>query len=422
MGMNNEISPFEGISVGALRNFAGGGGFYDPKTQGEKDVKDNLVRLSEYMSNPNFNFVSVSDKLESLGFDKNRMAELSERAYLVSDAFKERAVRSLGYDKLEDMTPEHRTQYDKIVGRAENSVGHLFVRERSGNSSFIDPEKTLELINADLEKYKDNPAKVENLTNLKEKLMNVLEGREVRTGDGYAVYDPDILFRGVPNAVVHEMSHYVYNKEDINPGVHGNVNSYAGERTPMGKENSPLNEIDRDKIILTADYVRDAYRFSPEKLALIVNGFTKESLQFIKNRDIHDNTGYERAADIHAIRVEMFLNGKFNMFDSKSQITPEMVDELQKEHPYWRIFQHWENDKARDFLNDIAENGSLNKIAGDNLMAALNEGKGDGQKMPDGHISTSQVNIPALTAANYYQDKYKDYVGNEKQEHRGLSV
>ena len=39
----------------------------------------------------------------------------------------------------------------------------------------------------------------------------------------------------------------------------------------------------------------------------------------------------------------------------------------------------------------------------------------------EGHISASQVNVPALAAANY-QNEYENYVGNERQEHKGLSV
>ena len=117
----------------------------------------------------------------------------------------------------------------------------------------------------------------------------------------------------------------------------------------------------------------------------------------------------------------MFKEGIYNPFDG-SDVTPEQVGKFMEEYPNSRIFRYWDKKDSRFFLNNIALNDSLQKVAGENLLAALKVGKGDGQKMPDGHISTSQINDPALTSANYYQDKYKDYVGNEKQEHKGLSV
>ena len=134
----------------------------------------------------------------------------------------------------------------------------------------------------------------------------------------------------------------------------------------------------------------------------------------------HDNVGYERAADIHGVRMLMFKEGIYNPFDG-SDVTPEQVGKFMEEYPNSRIFRYWDKKDSRFFLNNIASNDSLQKVAGENLLAALNEGKGDGQKMPDGHISASQVNVPALAAANY-QNEYENYVGNERQESKGLSV
>ena len=119
----------------------------------------------------------------------------------------------------------------------------------------------------------------------------------------------------------------------------------------------------------------------------------------------------------------MFKEGIYNPFDG-SDVTPEQVGKFMEEYPNSRIFRYWDKKDSRFFLNNIASNDSLDSLrknAGENLLAALKE-KNDGQKMSDGHISASRIDDPALTAVNYYQDKYENYVGNERQESKGLSV
>ena len=414
---------YPGVTKGMLVNFSVNGALFDPVSQMPADMKNNYEAMAAAMSKKGFSYDKMAQTLSEYGIDDSQATVLTERAYLNSEAFRMRACRSLGYESVEQMPADVRNTYDHIVERAQDSNEYLkVIQDDWGMSSFYTNSEQLVTKSKDAienGEVDEDEAKVLN-DGINEVRELYVDGKmDPKDGISYVnVNEPKDV--GV-NVAAHEMSHYVYNKNQVNPGVHENNNEYKGESVQFGKKGSPLDDIDKDNVKYNLAYLINYFGGNTDVARMIYKPTNIDERMIAKGMREHDNVGYERAADIHGVRMLMFKEGIYNPFDG-SDVTPEQVGKFMEEYPNSRIFRYWDKKDSMFFLNNIASNDSLQKVAGENLLAALNEGKGDGQKMPDGHISASQVNVPALTAVNYYQDKYENYVGNERQEHKGLSV
>ena len=416
---------YPGVTKGMLVNFSVNGALFDPVSQTPADMKNNYEAMAAAMSKKGFSYDKMAQTLSEYGIDDSQATVLTERAYLNSEAFRMRACRSLGYESVEQMPADVRNTYDHIVERAKDSNEYLkVIQDDWGMSSFYTNSEQLVTKSKDAiesGEVDEDEAKVLNDGINEVKELYVDGKMDPKDGMSYVnVNEPKDV--GV-NVAAHEMSHYVYNKNQVNPGVHENNNEYKGESVQFGKKGSPLDDIDKDNVKYNLAYLINYFGGNADVARMIYKPTNMDERMIAKGMREHDNVGYERAADIHGVRMLMFKEGIYNPFDG-SDVTPEQVGKFMEEYPNSRIFRFWDKKDSRFFLNNIASNDSLDSLrknAGENLMAALKE-KNDGQKMSEGHISASQIDNPALTAVNYYQDKYENYVGNDRQEHKGLSV
>ena len=413
---------YPGVTKGMLVNFSVRGALFDPVSQTPADMKNNYEAMAAAMSKKDFSYDKMAQTLSEYDIDDNLATILTERAYLNSEAFRMRACRSLGYESVEQMPADVRNTYERIVERAQDSNEYLkVIQDDWGMSSFYGNSE--QLVTKAKDVIESGEIDEDEAVVLNDDINDIrglyVDGKmDPKDGISY-VNDNEAKDVGV-NVTAHEMSHYVYNKDQINPGVHENGNEYKGESVQFGKKGSPLDKIDKNRVKYDLAYLINYFGGNAEVARMVYKPTNIDERMIAKSSRDHDNVGFERAADIHGVRMLMFKEGIYNPFDG-SDVTPEQVGKFMEEYPNSRIFRYWDKKDSRFFLNNIASNDSLQKVAGENLMAALKE-KDDGQKMPDGHISASQINDPALTAANYYQDKYENYVGNERQEHKGLSV
>lgn len=413
---------YPGVTKGMLVNFSVNGALFDPVSQTPADMKNNYEAMAAAMSKKDFSYDKMAQTLSEYDIDDNLATILTERAYLNSEAFRMRACRSLGYESVEQMPVDVRNTYDYIIERAQDSNEYLkVIQDDWGMSSFYGNSEQLVTKAKDvIESGEIDEDEAVVLNDDINDIRGLYVGGKMDPKDGISyVNDNEAKDVGV-NVTAHEMSHYVYNKDQVNPGVHENGNEYKGESVQFGKKGSPLDKIDKNRVKYDLAYLINYFGGNTEVARMVYKPTNIDERMIAKSSRDHDNVGFERAADIHGVRMLMFKECIYNPFDG-SDVTPEQVGKFMEEYPNSRIFRYWDKKDNIFFLNNIASNDSLQKVAGENLLAALKE-KDDGQKMPDGHISASQINDPALTAANYYQDKYENYVGNERQEHKGLSV
>ena len=134
------------------------------------------------------------------------------RSYFLSDAFKQRAMKSLGYDSLDDMTPEHQQVYNDMVNRGKE----LAVNFRVG---FIDRDLRDTVHSCCVD--------VNGVTTV---LLNPND-----KGFGMSI-------------LAHELGHHLYNPDYINPGIHGEEREYGGGEQQYGKEGSPLSTINEGDV------------------------------------------------------------------------------------------------------------------------------------------------------------------------------
>ena len=410
------------VTKGMLVNFSVNGALFDPVTQTPSDMTMNYKALASVMSKKDFSYEKMAEKLSEFDIDDRDLTVLTERAYLNSEAFQMRACRSLGYESVEQMPIDIRNTYDRIIERAQNSNEYLkIIQDEWGTGSFYANSEELvtkaeeSIASGELDDD-DNDVIEKGIKDVREMYVD----GKMDSKDGIAYINVNEIKNIGVNVAAHEMAHYVYNKEQVNPGVHEVDNEYKGEGAQFGRKNSPLNEIDKDKVKYDLAYLLNAFGGNANVANMVYKPKTEEEKELAKGERDHDNVGFERAADIHGVRMLMFKEGIFNPFDG-SDVTKEQVEKFRELYPESRIFRYWDNNKARGFLNDIAENNSLQKIAGENLLAALKENVSDGQKMSGGHLSEPHVDVHAMAAANY-QNEYDNHVGNERQESKGLSV
>lgn len=275
-------------------------------------------------------------------------------AYYRSDAFKNRVVTSLGYGGHNELSPEDRELYDGIVDRAGSAYRDI---------SF---EAT------------DNP--------VASKMSMTEDGHYVaHIADGWNA-GPETL--DSLNLVSHELAHYIYNPYD--DGIAPGSDIYGRQDSPYNRisdsEIDPAKFIDVHKGIWESEeyrqFVEGETDSLPEEARQAAAGHlskvrdsTKEELlndkEFLERSTLHDNMGFERAADIHAADMLMLREGIWNPF-GKEDLTPKQMQMFEERHPNSRIFEYWNQEEATRSLNTIARNdngiGSGMELQGDFLQ------------------------------------------------------
>lgn len=341
---------------------------------GKEDDSEALLRMKD-----------IADSLAANGYTERegKIQETTEvtqedidlvRAYFVSDAYKERIVTSLGYDKLEELTPDDRKVYDEMVRRGEDMVKNIRIGDSGGESqSWLFNE--------------DTPA------------ISV-SGRNVNQF-------------GI-NHLSHEMAHAVYNTKAINPGIHNEERTYGGNEKQYGKEGSPLSTINRNEV--SEERAKKVYWNYYKNMASSM-GMGKNDAKMLldwhvgneKNK-MHDNAGIERAADVHGVRLMMLKEGIWNPF-SPEPVTEEKVQEFRRRHPDSRIFEYWNDKEAAYYLNNIAMQES-----------PVKEESEQGQKLSGYIVGKADTVWNELASANFEQVSQDMSKGEENIHQHGMSV
>lgn len=266
-------------------------------------------------------------------------------AYFRSPAFEDREAQSLGYvSAASEMSELDATIYEGIILRARYAYQDM----------------SFEVI--------DDIRKSHN--------ESISDGKTVvRIPDGHE--EQAAIFDSL-GVTTHEMAHHIYNSIDpdtINPGIYHQDESLESSQQ-YGKLLSPYDRVnesnlDRNKVKEIYSHINDALAkesfekglMSEEMYNEYVHRFTnmapdntEEWENYIDDRIMHDNTGYERAADVHAARMIMLHEGIWNPFGNEP-LKPEHIDQFRQRHPDSRIFEYWNNREATYFLNTIAQNG-----------------------------------------------------------------
>lgn len=368
-----ELMP--GIDKGMVENFVHGEGlFYNPHLlESDVDIKlivqENLRNLSEHLKQLPFDAA-----MEKLGIDdKSKMKELVEKAYFNSEAFAMRAARSLGYEGTEDMSPEHRAEYERILQIGKDSSMHLWMERDSEylNNMFVPFGGQKYLLAG------------ETLESTREAFKGIIENEDVPQWDdltpqdavAFVKRDDEMSKRIGVDTTGHEMGHYLYNGfSGLSPGE---VNAFKKAEAELldidydsksyGMPESPLNHISDEKIVLNKNY-------------LLVNGLTtdvskdltaEEETELKEKIKAHDNSGEERGADVHGVRLLMYEHGIYNMFDG-TDITKEQVRKFQDLYPDSRIFMYWNRQQAGHFINNLASSEDIRRtLPSDNTPKTL---------------------------------------------------
>ena len=418
---------YPGISKGMLVNFSINGALFDPVSQMPSDMKANYEAMAKVIAKKDFSYDKMAETMELFDIYDEQVNVLVERAYLNSEAFRMRTCRSLGYDSVEQMPRDVKEAYDGIVRRAQDSNEYLKVLRdvNFGGSFYSDSGKLIDraetaIRNGELEDYE---------VELTEKGIRELKSLYVDgvtdPRDGVASVNPYEVKKIGVDVTAHEMAHYVYNRDMVNPGVHEKDNEYKEGTYQLGRKGSPLDEIDRQKIKYNLAYLINSFGGNTEMAKMVHNPQTSEEREMAKEEKEHDNAGFERAADIHGVRMLMFKEGIFNPFDG-SDVTPEQVEKFMEAHPDSRILRYWNKGESRFFLNNIASNDSLRETVGKNILAAIDEDGRDngavrGNSFGNG-LSATSVDAQSLAATAFQQINDGNIEREQQNESKGLSV
>ena len=242
-------------------------------------------------------------------------------SYFLSDAFKQRAMNSLGYKCLDSMTPEHRKVYDDIVSRGEELATNLRV-------AFIEPG------------MRDS---IHSFSVTEEGMTSVL-------------INPDDKGFGM-SILGHEIAHRIYLPDYINPGVLDDEKKYGIERSPLNTINESNIKNRQARLVY-----ENVFKNMSELIGYDIRKIAKDYVKSDGMRS-HDNMGHERAADVHGVRMLMMQEGIWNPFTGEP-VTIEQVKTFRKLHPESRIFEYWNNKESVYYLNNIAMS---DKVKPDNL-------------------------------------------------------
>ena len=271
-------------------------------------------------------------------------------AYFRSPAFQERVDMSLGYAPGSEMTSLDAETHNSVVERA---------REAYLDISF---------------KATDDITKSHAMVSFGGKTV-------VSIPDGNDQHELDSKLYSSLGVTTHEIAHHIYNSaelDSINPGIyHQDEGESLTSSESYGKENSPYNRINesnpgREQVAewykqKDLERVKDLYeggilsKYKYDEYVQRISGMSTEQLMEHEHVDVklrHDNTGFERAADIHAARMIILQEGIWNPF-SGEPLKKEHVEEFQRRHPDSRIFEYWSSKEATYFLNTIAQNDKM---------------------------------------------------------------
>ena len=322
--------------IGNLSSYKPSGRQGDMVSMMGLDRKDGLLSLDNAAA-----MFGLSDD-----FTPSQKADvLLSLAYFRSPAFSHRLLTSFGVSHYDDLSDEDKQTYGELVQHARNV-------------------------------YKDVSFRgVENIAKSR------LEVNDENEDDGldYTVNIPNARSRAIgpisqTQAIAHEIGHLIYNPYDgLDPGLR--------QGQAYGQTDSPLNsiessEIDVDRFIGVYREIWQSREYDEclsEELDFLSPEQKKESMDWfhefrnLSNEEMrgrtdfmevpmeHDNLGYERAADIQAVHMIMLKEGIWNPFGNR-ELTLEQVREFYDRHPDSRIFEFWDLEEARFYLNSIAGN------------------------------------------------------------------
>ncbi len=271
---------------------------------------------------------------------------LISMAYLRSEAFQDRLRTSLGYEKGEAMTEEHQKILDNISQQARKAY------------------KTLSF----------------------ERIDGIWDDHLEDTINGYVAHLSEEKQSSIPlirhsHTAAHEIAHTIYKPYDgtgLDPGAIEN------DKTSFyGKEDSPYNKITASKsdpvkaaqfyqkVISAPEIYENTTRFEQENVGRMVDLVKGGDTSVIGPYLQHDEIGYERAADVHAARMEMLHRGIYNPF-SGEPLTEQHIRQLYKANPDNRIFNYWNTKEAAFFLRNIAQ-AAPGKEASDDLRTLASQ-------------------------------------------------
>lgn len=352
--------------------------------------------------------LSMAEKIFGLeNFSPRVQAEIVlELAYLRSDAFRERAVRSFGYLNEEDMPDNVRKAFDIMIqeGRSAGSEMKFLVGE-----------------NGD---FNHGP-------------------NEVRIPSGYpelSKFDNDTM------TVSHEIAHEIYWGSDLYQYKTGNRarETSDGQSFSLGKEESPLMRLDKDKVDIgkflnnyfdsfikpnledwkKVSFADDDYErnFLSGRLDLLPD--YKE--QFKESWE-HDEMRSERGSEVHEARMLLLREGIWNPF-SGEPLKREHLEKLQRRYSKTRIFEYWDTEKSQYFLNNIAQNSNndFQRHVNDNIRTALADNNIQG-KVGKYYDDTGKqigkdvvINNVALQASTKFDIAYESMEAEQQQYSFGM--
>lgn len=371
-----------------------------PAPEGIKSIPQLFSKLADNLSASDYSYEKITKPLVSNKTAEEKVEDYIERAYYNSKAYADRAVRSLGYEKVEDMTPEDKAVYDRIISRGKNIS--FLQRDDSLGTSLFDVFTNKYSID-------QNPSKGEQKI--------------------------DLL------SVPHEMGHFLYSTDES--GLHPGVNTLDDNITlnedeiKYGRENSPLATINQDTSSISKLKENYSIYINEEVKALMAIDGWKNNLSYVIDElhtsdpqkltiqmiKLHDDQGVERGADVHSYRMMMLKEGFWNPFDG-SDVTPEQVEKFHKAHPHARIFQYWDNNKAGYYMNNIAQSNkpetpSLNELRTNarDLLASLNDSS---DVIEEHQVQGVNYSATSLASANFETESQEQVLSEEQQQSRGF--
>ena len=278
-----------------------------------------------------------------------------ELAYMRSNAFRQRALESLGMqsennlDALpNDMKQKLKEVYDRIIERGRDAYKYM-------NFQPID--------NPLLSRY--DGCKEEDVLMGEVPTVNIFHGQKP-----VSRRSTDFM-----NITAHEIAHHLYNHEatgGINPGIYlfNDEKEYGLEGSPYSKINeddiNPRAFLDlNEKIISTSEFadLLKQSQYTKSDIESLIKTLKHLSAAGQLDSDavydydelgaLHDEMGVERAADVHGVRIQMLRDGIWNPF-SGHPLTEKDIERFHHLHPNNRIFEYWDKEKSQYFLNHIA--------------------------------------------------------------------
>ena len=243
-------------------------------------------------------------------------------AYLRSDAFRDRLVRSFGYEHEEEIPEDLKSEFNKILEKAHSASERTdlyYLNQSHSNvhfpvSKFDEEQNDIVFVGGGNDIGLSIPAH---------------EG-------GHSIYREDEDFE--TELVKSLLSMPPYQKLDDNPSDDEQLKSTYG---------SLLQDLARKSLSALAEPTAEDLQSAEEKV--------------ISSMKAHDDLRYERAADVYGVRMMMLREGIWNPFTGED-VTSEQVEEFQRRHPDSRIFQYWDIKEATYFLNNIADNRSNQNV------------------------------------------------------------